>query len=466
MVSQRKVPVLLKTIVNLFLKISNYGVKDDTPQSNKRHIQIVNYSNMMAILAILMFDVFDCIVAYQALHTSVFISLLFIPPLILSIYLNSIYKYRAARNLFIFAGLSIIFVSAAFLIGKEAGEQNLFVLFAVIGFTVNPEKSWKTILIICVICVLLYLSIELDAVPGRVLTPFPAEFIKSYRIFTNLSIFFTLVITFVFYEIRISRNEQLIESYTSNLEKINNELIHINEEVLANQDTLSKLNIKKDQMFSIIAHDLKNPIGNIVASSEMAYKKLVSNEKESAELFMKGILKASKNTFSLLEDLIDWAKIQHNNVGFNPVKLNINDLLIEMKEYFQDSLSNKKLKLETDNTKLEVNADREMLKTVLRNLISNAIKFSYPDGKIQVSAFYSDTYAVIAVKDNGTGMTNEKVNQILEGEEITSSIGTSKEKGTGLGLSICRELIAKNNGIFHMESEVDKGTLIKVFFPK
>ena len=455
----------MNKITNLILKISNYGVNDETSQGDARHIQFANYCSIISILGIIVFCTLDSIVAFDRLKEPIFISLLYIPFFLLTIYLNKRGLYAASRNLFAFLCISLTFIIAAFYFGKEVREHSLFILFAGVALLVNPVRNWKTILVIAFVCIAAFLYIELIVDSSKVKTPYPIQHVTAYRIFTNLFAFVTFILILVIYEVRITQKEEIIESQMNDLIEINKALLQINAEVRLNHELLAKSNSAKDQMFSIIAHDLRSPIGTIMATSEIVSQSIKKGDSGTAEFFTDNLKEASKNTFSLLEDLITWARTQINSVNYNPVHLNLNKVIPELLKFFQESLDLKSLKVEVNNLDLDVYADNYVINTVLRNIISKAIKFSPPHDRIVISACHADGMTEIRVRDFGTGMTDRLKNEIMEGQKITSMPGTSGERGTGLGLSICRELLSKNGGKLRIESEINKGTEFIISFP-
>ncbi len=456
----------MNKIINLLFKTSNFGVKAETTQSEARHIQFANYCSLISIIAIFIFCTFDSIIAFNQLKEPIFISLLYIPLLILTLYLNKKELYTASRNLLAFSCISLTFIIAAFYFGRDAREHSLFILFAVIAFIVNPIRKWRTVLVVGIICALAFTYIEVFVDPSSVKTPYPAEYVNIYKIFTNLFAFFTFIIILVIYEVRITQKETLLESYTRGLEEINKGLIQINDEARMSHDLLVKMNSKKDEMFSIIAHDLRSPIGNILVSSDILSRSIQNEDKKTTEIFMESIREASQNTFSLLEDLLTWATTQIGRIRYNPSDLELPVIIREVIPYLQSNIEKKNLKLKADDNNVGLYADHNMIKTVLRNLISNAIKFSRQNGVIQIFSKSTETGIEITVKDSGVGMSEDRIDEFLRGGLIKSQPGTFNEKGTGFGLLICKELIEKNKGHIRIHTIMGKGTEITVILPK
>ena len=229
---------------------------------------------------------------------------------------------------------------------------------------------------------------------------------------------------------------------------------------------LRELNATKDKLFSIIAHDLRSPFNNILGFSELLIENSNNYEAEETEKFLGFINLSAKNTLVLLDNLLNWAKSQTGQVKFKPEKLVLSSIVFETIELSKIIAIGKDISIsqnKLDDT--EVYADKDMLKTLLRNLISNAIKFTNPGGNISVSAKKEQSQVEIAVSDNGVGMNEETINKLFSIETNNTSIGTADEKGSGLGLILCKELVEKQGGKIWVESELGKGSIFKFILP-
>ena len=229
---------------------------------------------------------------------------------------------------------------------------------------------------------------------------------------------------------------------------------------------LAALNSTKDKLFSIIAHDLRNPFNNILGFSEMLSKSLKElNEQEIVE-FAGYINSSSQQVFNLLDNLLKWASSQTNKVQFNPEKLNLDAILKESLEPLQQASNLKEIELVIQkNDGIYVYADMEMLKTVLRNLINNAIKYTPKKGKITISFEKNDSFALVSVIDTGIGMDKSAIDNLFVIEKSKSKQGTEGEKGSGLGLIICKEFIEKNGGLLKVSSIENKGSTFSFTIP-
>jgi signal transduction histidine kinase len=222
---------------------------------------------------------------------------------------------------------------------------------------------------------------------------------------------------------------------------------------------LNELNATKDKLFKIIAHDLKNPFLAIFGYSEMLihdYNDLT--DKERLE-FILNIDKSSRQTYRLVENLLFWAQSQTGKLEFNPKTINLNNLITQTVTLLQPLANNKNIKLGIESSEeLNVQCDEEMMKTILRNLIVNGIKFTNSGGEINIKAKNYDHHTEIIVEDNGVGIDNDKLSNLFSIENPESSLGTAGEKGTGLGLILCKEFIEKHGGIIRVESIPNKGS--------
>ena len=229
---------------------------------------------------------------------------------------------------------------------------------------------------------------------------------------------------------------------------------------------LVESNNTKDKLFSIIAHDLRGPFNSILGFSDLLFENLQEFEiAETKELL--GIINASaKNTLVLLDNLLNWAKSQTGQINFKPEKVVLSPIIQEVFELSNSSAQNKNIVLNyIQSEEIVVLADSNMIKTVLRNLISNAIKFTNSNGKIDVYALQNDKFIEIAVSDNGVGMNEETRNKLFSIETNETTLGTANEKGSGLGLLLCKEFVEKHGGKIWIESEEGKGSIFYFTLP-
>jgi PAS domain S-box-containing protein len=224
-------------------------------------------------------------------------------------------------------------------------------------------------------------------------------------------------------------------------------------------EELKQANATKDKFFSIIAHDLKNPFITILGFSELLlsdYSELTDEEKI---YYLQEMKKTSENSHALLQNLLQWSRSQTGFIEFHPQPVSLSEVVNQNFELLQATAEKKEISL-TSNVKegLEVFADADMLNTIIRNLISNAIKFTPRGGVISVSAVESDGRVNVSVIDTGLGMNQDTIEKLFRIDVSHSSLGTEKETGSGLGLMLCREFVKKNGGDIWVESKLNTGS--------
>ncbi len=230
-------------------------------------------------------------------------------------------------------------------------------------------------------------------------------------------------------------------------------------ELLIADKKLQDLNASKDKFFAIIAHDLRNAFHLIINMSDMVLENIRKDDKEAAIRKARIIFETSVTTYSLLQNLLEWALIQLKSVPFKPADLSLADVVETEVKNLKTLVEQKELIVQsTIDSSLKIYGDREMLKTVLRNLISNAIKYSHPGGMIRINAAINKGLAAVEVSDEGIGMTSEEKDKLFKIENYFSKKGTASENGTGLGLKLCKEFIRMHGGDIWVTSETGKGS--------
>lgn len=242
-----------------------------------------------------------------------------------------------------------------------------------------------------------------------------------------------------------------INRYALNLKKIN--------------DKLNEVNKNRDTIYSIIAHDLRGPVG-----SSLSLIDLIDNddmELESYRMALPTIKKSLKGTYNLLENLLSWAHLNRHDIILKFKKLNLKKLANDIEYLLRETANNKEIEIIVQiEDNIEIYADQNSISTVLRNLISNAIKFSNMYGKIILEAKdFGDTIE-ISVMDFGLGMKEEITRKIFFTEDTITTAGTQNEQGSGLGLKLCKEFVALNNGKIWVKSELGKGSTFYFTLPK
>jgi PAS domain S-box-containing protein len=230
---------------------------------------------------------------------------------------------------------------------------------------------------------------------------------------------------------------------------------------------LNLLNSQKDMFFSIIAHDLKNPFNAIIGYSELMMMEIRKKDYDSSEEFAEIILESSIRAMDLLGNLMQWAKSQTGRIIFDPKRIVLNDVVNEVTDMFDQIAIQKDVTIKNEiPDEIEVLADKDMLATIVRNLVSNAVKFTHPGGEIQIYTKEDSDKLILAFKDNGVGINQNDLTKLFRIEATFSSMGTKNEKGTGLGLILCKEFVERHGGKIWAETGKGVGSTFFVSFPR
>lgn len=222
-----------------------------------------------------------------------------------------------------------------------------------------------------------------------------------------------------------------------------------------NQELL-KLNTEKDKFFSIIAHDLRSPFGGFIALTEMMADEVEDFLPGQQKELMTDLKHSAQNVYDLLNDLLEWSKMQRGLNDFNPQMLGLKNEVTDCLKIVSELARKKSIEISSDiSDSLEVYADTNMLQTILRNLTTNAIKFTPLGGRVIISSVIDDSkQVVISVEDNGIGMTSKMLDDLFHIDAKTGRPGTEGESSSGLGLILCKEFIEKHGGNIWVESEL------------
>jgi len=220
------------------------------------------------------------------------------------------------------------------------------------------------------------------------------------------------------------------------------------------------------KFLSIIAHDLRSPFSSILGILELLKMSLKELDKNEIEKYIEIVYNSANNTLTLLDNLLVWALSQNKEKNFKPIKINLYELLREEIENLKTLASQKQITLRHSvKPDLNVTVDIQMVKTILRNLINNAIKYTNVNGEIIIDANEVNQYIEIAIKDNGIGISAEDQRKLFKIDAFHSTPGTHDEKGTGLGLLLCKEFVELHGGNIRIESEAGKGSRFAFTLP-
>lgn len=250
-------------------------------------------------------------------------------------------------------------------------------------------------------------------------------------------------------ELTLSKNELSVQKET-----IQQKVVELDEK----NDELESINSLKNKLFSVIAHDLKNPFNSIIGYSELLVNSFNNYTDNEVWSFVKIIHDSGVKGSGLLENLLQWSRLQTRTIQFLPVTNRLSKLIFEELYFFQPKVQEKNIYVEIDvNEGLEVFGDSNMLKTIIRNLFSNALKFTPSNGVISIKALSRDSHVLVCVSDTGQGIEPHIKEKLFTGEAGVTTANEMGEKGTGLGLILCKDFITKHNGEIWVESKPGEG---------
>jgi len=274
------------------------------------------------------------------------------------------------------------------------------------------------------------------------------------RFFILMSVIAALIVLILLfnYRVKVKANKQLLEK---------------NKKIEEQNDELAAINATKNKFFSIIGHDLKNPLSAFIGFMQLIQERIEEMPREEVKTNLKELSLLAENMLELLENLLKWGKSQVGGLDFNPVQSNLFELLGKTLTVVSQNAINKSIEIENKvSNDIFIFADVNMMQTVLRNLISNAIKLSFPEGKIEIFANDNPDSVALFVRDYGVGMSSEQLENLFRIDTKNIARGTANESGTGLGLILCKEFVEFHGGVMEIQSKEGEGSTMGFRLPK
>jgi len=279
-------------------------------------------------------------------------------------------------------------------------------------------------------------------------------------------VFLVFIVVIVALVIIIAVNLRSKKLANQMLGERNQQISFAMQKLAESEKELQKLNVSKDRIFSVVAHDLRNPVAAVAGFSELLYDNFDQFPVETQKEYLLQITQATQRIQNLLENLLIWARSQMKAVKYDPETFRVRTVIEDCVKELKANLDHKKIECTVKlDRKCMVHADRAMIHTVFRNLIMNAIKFSFPGGKVRISSEMNGNSCRIMVADEGIGIQPEIQKKLFNSSEVQSTPGTTGESGSGLGLAICNEFVKRNGGEITLESEPGNGSTFSVILP-
>ncbi|MBN2814566.1 MAG: hypothetical protein JXQ80_10850, partial [Bacteroidales bacterium] len=273
-----------------------------------------------------------------------------------------------------------------------------------------------------------------------------------------------------FYHVQIHK---LLDNWNSVIGKVivlhNVTDLKKNRDIITAQNAeLARLNKQKDRMISIISHDLRSPLASVITLLEMLKLKNNSLSEEDLKAMFSNVINRAQTTFDLLENLLQWSKSEAGKISYETEPLDLSMEITSVINTYSGLARDKDIALNVVENNLQqpvIVANKQLFRTVMRNLITNAIKFTPDMGQITVQYQYRKTDCLISVSDSGVGIAPERMEKIQQQQNIAFTPGTRGESGSGLGLTLCKEFVARMGGKLFIESQAGKGTCISFTLP-
>lgn len=431
--------------------IRSLGFTASLSEYDKRKLAIFNVLNFFGVITGIIIPVAGIFNDdnLPPLAWVVAVSPLFISSL--AIFLTGNKKHEAAK--LVYFTCYPLFTALIYLIRIDVGIELFFIVYGILAVFLFQEK--RNAALSFILSLLLYFVIHVLPVNFYSFSLTGAN--RGFYLFNQiLGIFFIFLCTYLFKEENYS--------YLKSLQSINKELNQKNEEIAKQAAELQELDILKNKLFSIISHDLKLPL--------YALRNLFRNVQdydipaEDIKVLVPDIVKDLNYTTGLMENVLLWAKSQMTSSGVNAEKIDVQKLVMEVIALLRLQADAKKIYLECKvETPVYIYADKEMINLVLRNLVSNAIKFTNEKGVVKIGATAMKKQLEVFVEDTGRGIEKEILEKLNENNFFTSR-GTSNEAGTGLGLMLCKDFLKKNGGEMIIKSTPGLGSRFSFILPK
>ncbi|TGM26698.1 sensor histidine kinase [Leptospira levettii] len=417
----------------------NLGVNHQLDLQTSVRVQLANLIAILGILSNIQYSILFVIAGapnvwiMNCIHLSVITIFSYI------LYLNFKEQYSLARILLIFT-ISIPLVFVSFIsFGNSGGFYYYFLVFALAPFVLFSYEDKFWILLVFLTNNLFYIWFEFFGTPGKFQEGtilYDPKIQELFRVNSVVScLFFVALIMFYFLR---------------NTNRIQQEMIRTNQH--------------KDRIFSILAHDLKGPIGTM--NSYLGFLNETLPDREELLVALRELKKSTNQSYLVLENLLDWVRNESKKIPTHLEFINLYTVTQNAKDILELQATDKGIQWQIQlSDPLMVYCDERMISTVLRNLFSNAIKFSHPKGTVTITSVTGPKYLDLSIVDMGIGMSKEQIRQIGEGNPFPTAFGTQGEKGTGLGLLVCTEMLRNQGCTMNVTSSTNHGTKITIRIP-
>lgn len=403
-----------------------------------RRIKFVNYICLISIANMMSYDILYMFINVRLfLPTIIFIS--FSIFIVFSIILFNKKGFHSQSKILLALANPLIMGSVStWLFGNEPGFQTFLFAAMIIPLFLWSAKELKYLIFFIGLSLSLYILIVFLPPLFKPLIDLPDQYISLFRSSNVLITFCGCALAIIVYFELTNRQEKRLVQQANELERSQQH---------------------RDLVYSIVAHDLRSPISSLLGLLDLLLRKYDKENDDIEVKYLRNIYNSSKNLNSLLDNLLNWSKMQSGNMVLNRIPFNLKNKVDEVEMLLHDFFDAKKISFTNKvDQEIMILADPDMISTVLRNFISNAIKFTKEGGEISVSARLVDKTIEVCIQDTGVGISADNLKKLFNGKNHLTTYGTNKEKGCGLGLTLCNDFIEANDGKVWVESELNKGS--------
>lgn len=439
-------------IRKLFWKDEKVSTDADIDAESRRN-HLTKITCYIAFISYLLYCTIYSVIDFQYLWPMIANLAFFSISFLIALFLLRKEKFTSAKILALTSMTISMFIGSG-LIGRQTGIHIFFFLISLFPIVIWSFDHRRKIIFFFLLNILCFFYVEYLLPSDRVIIPLPEENLILIRSISYSISFIIIALIILLYQKLAENKEKLLLDANKDLKRKTEELI--------------KLNVTKDKFFSILAHDLKNPFGSVVNGLELLIMKNNNRSEGKFTNIIESLHKTATSTFELLEKLLEWGKIRTRKIHPQFDNININDIVHETIDLYEKAIRDKSLQINIDLEKnLLVYADHYMLSLIVRNLVSNAIKFTPKKGEIKIlSEHIDDGRTEIAIVDSGIGISEEDLENLFQIDKTLSSPGTENEMGSGLGLHLCKEYAEQLFGRISVTSKLGEGSRFTISLRK
>ena len=421
----------------VYVNLTGDSVLDYT-QDEIRRIKMVNYIGLIGIICLFLYGLAYSIIDLRLYAPAIGLVFMSVIVIIGIIALNNRGFYLLSKLLINIIFLLIVVINSIWIFGKVSDSQIFFLLCAIVPVFLWGTKNTGYLAVFIGLNLVLYIVIEFSPSFLNNIIQMPDKYITFFSSSNVLVCFMGIALAIgVFIVLSNKKEKQLIKQASE----------------------LKKSQIHRDMVYSIIAHDLRSPFNGFMSLTELLLNEYDDFSDEKKREYLQTIFKSSVILSNLLDNLLDWSKMQSGKLEANFKTLLLKQKIDEVSMLLKDLINNKGFALTVNiDPNLTVYADSYMVSTIIRNLLANAIKFTPNGGAIAVTAKQHNSAVEICVSDSGVGIPQINLDKLFNLSSTYTTLGTNSERGSGLGLKICKDFVEANGGKLWVESEPNKGS--------